>query len=676
MRLNKFFMGVLGALALTACSSEEIIPDKNGPVDEGKSRFMKVSIRNAFAPTRADGYFEDGFNQENKVKNIIFYFFDKDGNAINVVNGDKNYFICTGENGNDIKDSIPGNGTGPSDKPNAEKILNTTIVLSNGNSSKDNLKELYSMVAILNYDGFITPKNMNLTQLKTEADNYAQNLATKKYLIDGDKTSTPLGDKTPTPLMVPNAYTTSSTDMPYFVMTSSSYLAEEQQSDGSYQKVPTFLVKNIASHVRDKDTDASKNPVDIYVERLVAKVRLSTDWDKDISKQIITFNGKNYEAIALKDSKGNNMTTTVNGTDQQIYVIFEGWGLQNTAQTSWLFKQVYDWKELTGWGDGTAWNNASYFRSYWAYNHTDVKPKTLMHLPYEEANGVVGTSTTPGSFFYCLENAGDDIESGKKKLDSYNPDTEISPRTQVFIKAKLITIGEDGPEILKLAEWGGSKYAQDGVIKAMLGTVNNDIFIRKFEKKETLPNGDEKITYSYISIPESMVTLISGLEYGHPITLDHENDKRYLSYLKLKSEEKLNFPEGYEKAFFKDKNGTRFSNVTEGTAPSLDADIDEVNALLRSIIGAKVWEDGKTYYYTDLKHLGTKEQNGLYGVVRNHIYDVKINTITGLGTPVLNPSEGKEVIITQHPGKEAFFLGARVNILSWRVVNNNTSLNW
>lgn len=675
MKLNKFFMGVLGAFALTACSSEEMIPDKPGPVDEGKSRFMKVSIRNAFASTRAEKDFEDGFDQENKVKNIIFYFFDKDGNAINVVNGDKNYFICEGptkkdennedikdENDNPIKEDIPGSISGPNE--NIEKILNTTIVLSNGNSQKDNLKDLYSMVAILNYDGFITPKNMSLEGLEKEAGNYAQNLATKKSLIEGDKNSPQL--------MVPNEYRNASTGMPYFVMTSSSYLAEEQQSDGSYQKVPTFLVKNIASHVRDSDKEASENPVDIYVERLVAKVRLSTAWTRDVTTQSVKYDGKDCEAILLKDNKGNNLTTA---DGKQIYVIFEGWGLHGTAQNSWLFKQVGASWDFEGWGDGTAWNDKAYFRSYWALNHPSVTPGTLMHFPYEYATGVIGTDTTEGSFFYCLENAGDDEASGLKKLDGYNPDDAISPRTQVFIKAKLVVIGENGAETLKLAEWGGSKYTQESVVTAMLGTVNNDIFIRKVDKKETLEDGTVKTVYSYISIPQDMVNLISGVEYGN--SFDAENNKRYLSYLRLKNE--LDFPEGYEKAFFKDMIGTRFGSVAEDAdeQTALKADVEKVNELLRNIIGAKVWEDGKSYYYTDLKHLGTKEQNGLYGVVRNHIYDVKINTITGLGTPVLNPSDGtQEIIIPQHPKTDAFFLGARINILSWRVVNNNTSLDW
>ncbi len=64
MKMKKLFMGIMGALALTACSSEEVIPDKPVNNDNGESRFMTVSIRNANSGTRADGDFENGIAEE------------------------------------------------------------------------------------------------------------------------------------------------------------------------------------------------------------------------------------------------------------------------------------------------------------------------------------------------------------------------------------------------------------------------------------------------------------------------------------------------------------------------------------------------------------------------------------------------------------------------------------
>ena len=62
-----------------------------------------------------------------------------------------------------------------------------------------------------------------------------------------------------------------------------------------------------------------------------------------------------------------------------------------------------------------------------------------------------------------------------------------------------------------------------------------------------------------------------------------------------------------------------------------------------------------------------------YGIVRNHIYDIAINSVSGLGTPVLDP---EEVIVPQKPTNDETYLGARINILSWRVVKQNIDLEW
>ncbi len=70
MKLNKFFMGILGAMALSACSSEEPVTGGDTPnIGEGETRYMSVTIRNANMGTRADNEppFEAGYEAENTV---------------------------------------------------------------------------------------------------------------------------------------------------------------------------------------------------------------------------------------------------------------------------------------------------------------------------------------------------------------------------------------------------------------------------------------------------------------------------------------------------------------------------------------------------------------------------------------------------------------------------------
>lgn len=69
------------------------------------------------------------------------------------------------------------------------------------------------------------------------------------------------------------------------------------------------------------------------------------------------------------------------------------------------------------------------------------------------------------------------------------------------------------------------------------------------------------------------------------------------------------------------------------------------------------WKNGVTSYHLNIMHL-----NGKPGVVRNHIYDYKINGIIGLGVPGNEPYT---------PELSETYLEARLYILDWHVVSNN-----
>jgi hypothetical protein len=60
-------------------------------------------------------------------------------------------------------------------------------------------------------------------------------------------------------------------------------------------------------------------------------------------------------------------------------------------------------------------------------------------------------------------------------------------------------------------------------------------------------------------------------------------------------------------------------------------------------------------------------------MVRNHVYDIKIDGITGFGTPVYEPDK---IITPEKPEEDvALNLSARINILSWHLVSQNVTLN-
>lgn len=94
----------------------------------------------------------------------------------------------------------------------------------------------------------------------------------------------------------------------------------------------------------------------------------------------------------------------------------------------------------------------------------------------------------------------------------------------------------------------------------------------------------------------------------------------------------------------------------------------EVNNYLATLEGAQAW-NGKSYYTVDIEHLGT---NHIKGVVRNHSYVITVDGISGLGTPVYDPN----TIVTEpiDPEETTSYVSARINVLSWKIVNQNVTL--
>lgn len=419
-----------------------------------------------------------------------------------------------------------------------------------------------------------------------------------------------------------------------FLMTSSSYAGV----DGPVT-VATVKPENLCT----SEAAALGSPVRIYIERLVAKTRLNMAWGEGMRTKTLSYNGEEYEALELKDKE--DKAITVDG--KQVYAVFTGWNLTGTADKSRLIKKV---NTTAAWDLGWAWNHADAFRSYWAMNPDGGL--NLGHVSYAGANIAIGGSA------YCYENAADDFAAGTKS--GYDPAAGISNRTQALIAAVLVTVGEDGrtAQPVSLAKWAGSEFTVEQVKTAMYNQVISEIFYETTEGEASEANPRK-----FSSIQLSHVELVSG-EDAKEADDETENSKRYLSYLQL-AEAAAKGVQFYTAAVR--------SAATDAEIDAAKMDAKAVNRKLAQVPGAKVWEGGMTYYYTDLRHLGKDAEKGMYGVVRNHIYEVKINSVKGLGTPVLKPSE---IIIPQKPSDDETFIAAQVNVLSWRVVKNDVSLEW
>lgn len=608
MKLSNLFWGLLGVMVFSACSSDEIMPETDSPEMNGQDRFLSVQIANTTAVTRTradhnqslgddDSTYEEGLDAENAVNKVRFYFFDANKNACPVKHDGTNFFDCT------LK-------SGDKDMPNIEEKLEAVVVIST--KEGDNADNLKSMVALINHEGLnLGSESLSLSALRDKVADYS---------------STTNG----------------------FLMTSSVF--------GSENVDFCCEVEIPGSALRKSEDEAKENPVDVYVERVLAKVRLHTEWSNEMTKiEDVLYGGKKYTAVKLKTAKGadgKDVTVVEENEEKDVYVIFTGWEVTGTANVSYLFKQVNsEWTFTPSW----AWNHPGYHRSYWALNPTSEQGFKLQYnKAYQDITAQIGTAgvttSSPsydGTELYCQENAADN-ENGTKS--TYNSEQAVSNYTQAVIAAVLVTVDENTKEAspVNLAKWVGKDYTEKGVLNAMLGTVDTQIYIAT-----TNNEGEDQ---SYRKIEADDVEIVSGETAGKADD-ESEDSKRYLSYLKLK--------EG--------SRGLDFRNGGDHQTKYNSAQVDEI---LAAVPGAKVWRSGQTYYYTNIQHLNQNDKtgiNGQYGVVRNHIYEIAINSVYGLGTPVL---EREEILVPQHPKDDDTYLAAQINILSWRVVKQNVDLEW
>ncbi|MBS1307946.1 MAG: Mfa1 family fimbria major subunit [Bacteroides sp.] len=562
MKRNLLFMSVLASLFLAGCSQEEIAPngEDNGN-GEANTSYMAVNLMSSdVSGTRAAAGYEDGTDVENDVEKVRFYFFTANGAIapVKLLSGSYvNYY-----------DWLPGDSDQSDDKDgdDTESVLAATIVIS----TKDGDKLPQRIAAVLNPTG-LQDKSMSLTELKAVVADYAATGLTSKGK---------------------------------FVMFNSVY--------GGDNKTEVCAVPIESKHLQKKPDDAKKNPVTIYVERSVAKVKVSLG-------DAIGFDDENK--LALKDKEGNNLK--VGG--EQVYLKLNGWSLTAETTEGRLVKAI-DPTWTSDW-----WNGAGAFahRSFWAINSQNAANK------YNVNYTNIGTSFT--NALYTNENA----------LD-YDTESPIN-RTKVILKGQLCKAdGSNFTIVRHLGAHFADTYSdtQADNLPALKANILSQL----------TANG-----YNYYSGNETTRTGLSASDLKIVIATpeDEENSKNncYV-YAQLTDEA---------------AQKTWYSSSDKAVTTTISADDINKNLKDKNIVDwALVWKDGMTYYYYEIIHHGTGE-NATKGVVRNHIYDTKITKIAGLGTPVYNP---EEVIYPEKPEENDHYIAAEINILSWRIVSNEYALEW
>ena len=399
---------ILAALGLWGCTetaTEPSFPEKG----ELERSYISVTLLSDDASTRAAGDedFEYGNADERYVENVHFFLFKADGSAFPVSTaGSRNYLTFT-LNSNGTQPDETGK---PSEGPNVSDVKDKILVF-------DNYKGEYPtyIVAVLNWDAKHIQPSYTL-------DNLYNSLAGIRNAND------------------------------HFVMSNAVY-ADLQ---GRVVRATPLTIDNIGK----SEVEAKATPVEIYVERLSAKVEVTAKGD-----------------VAGKEAT-YDVETSVGETP--IYAKVLTWELYNEYHQSIVLKHIYpDSWGMTG-SIGFLWNDPNRFRSYWAASYTGSFPEDNK---FDWANN----GLVPGAVAYCGENTRQAVKDGEGNITA-------DPRTKVIVKAQLVNA--DGNPV-EVAVWYGHRYlGEQSVRQEVASLLSSQLFYLDGAEHKGIGETDLKVVGS------------------------------------------------------------------------------------------------------------------------------------------------------------------------------------
>lgn len=578
----------------------------------GGDQYLAISVVSTDSNASGRAEYEDGVSDENTVTSLRIYFFNASGQPVNVKKNEPEAGASQGGNWYDVPMEEINFDTGDGTETVEKKMINAVLVVNQGEQVPSQL------VAVLNRDETAAGLGngpYTLTGLRRKVGNYASLANTRKQ----------------------------------FVMTNSVYL-----DGGKVVEAQTILPENL-----QKTADKAKgSPVTIYVERNVAKVRVNATIT---GKEVLTGGGIMCQVYKKKASaSASDEPYTIvkeDGTETSVYVKFHGWDISADLQYAFLSKNIrLGWKEnVLGAG---SWNDAPHHRSYWADvcdGGTDNTTNKNQYFSYNEPTNFTRNKFDGSEWKYCNEN-------GEKEA----PSNIIYKPTKILIKGELCDA--DGNS-LTVTEFAGSRIIDDtefsllkeNYLLMLANTKAKSYWKVSGVKEDGTATKAEEISPADITF----ITANEKTNIGKAAKEIVESGSYYV-YACLKPTATDDFSWYTNVTIDKDPDSGNVTKITVDKNSKVTP--DAINAILLDLPHAKIWNVGKTYYFANIMQSAT-----VPGVVRNHIYDINLKKVYGIGTPVYEPDEE---IVPEQPTDEDTYVAAEIKILQWRLMTQDVEFNW
>lgn len=488
----KVFLAAILAMAIVSCNKD----NGAGVVSvDGEKAFVKVNLKQVGDLTKASsGNFEYGSATENAVSSVNLYFFDAAGNAYTVdANDSENCLVVT------KADFTASTGTATS----IESVSNVVLVIKKAKKTPPT-----QVVAVVNAPDSLG-NNLSLSALEEKI--YTTLTSDGGFIMSNSVYMNGTVKVTATQILAENIFTT---------------------SDPAFDSVEPGDVVEIDG--------LSVNPINIYVERLAAKVRVGykSGVDKDL--------------IPVYDEDGT--TQMVDAAGNAVYVKVLGWDVTNNTDYLKLIKDIDP-----SWTDtdlGFTWNSADNHRSYWAAT-TDVPEHNLTF------NALMDNAEVTEAYYF--ENTAPAADENVVDVDADGNMDDVASGNQtpqLLVAAQLVD--KDGKAI-NLAKWYNVLYTIADAKVAMVNTVASKLYVFDSEKSTDTQNYYKSVNVDDVTFYQAAQTTAS---------------KRYEVFVTVK--------DGVD---YFDANGDAVS-------------AEDAAKILAAVEPAQMWQEGYSYYYMNIAHFG------------------------------------------------------------------------
>jgi hypothetical protein len=315
--------------------------------------------------------------------------------------------------------------------------------------------------------------------------------------------------------------------------------------------------------------------------------------EPDAEANPVTVYVERVVAKVTSDEQGNNHDVTVDGSETIQIIALDAAGDQKVVTSGKLSANILGWNVFNKSYNANIIKNISDYKEDWAWNSSSLF-RSYWALPQGDLSECAKRLTWNQMRAGGPKTSVYPFESTKYMTDDVNA-------TSVIFAAQLL---EDGKPA-DIARWRGHYYRRAAVKAA----------ISKFWAKKLYRKDDDG----------NLVSIAAG-----DIKFKVQADGYHLHATVLGN--------------WYDREGNQYTQ-------------DELDSITKENGYVQIWQNGKSYYYISIQHphIAAGSTTWVNGLIRNHWYQISINSIDGLGTPVpvpnpSNPDEKDPSNPTPDPG--------------------------